>query len=106
MAKFTPSTAFTQPTFRHRTVPVLTGKYFCRSCSSSSGPGILFLCLLNEQPAPRRPIRSEAAVGGLLLAALRHGVGATRVERAAGRDWGAGPGWRRAAPCSLASASS
>src|SRR5271166_5849137 len=86
--KSTPSTAFTQAILRRSNIPVLTGKYFCRLCSSSSGAGILFLCRLIEQPAPCRPIPSEAAVGGLLLAALRHGVGATGVERAARRQLG------------------
>src|SRR6516162_3157010 len=65
-AKSTPSTALTQPTLRRSRGPVLTGKYFRRPCSSSSGADILFLCLLVSEPAFRRPTRTDAVIVGLL----------------------------------------
>src|SRR5437667_1263531 len=80
IAKSTPSTALTQPILRRSSIPVLTGKCFSRACSSSNGADIFFLCLLIDEPASRRPIRSEAADLRLLYHAARHGVGATRVK--------------------------
>src|SRR5206468_3608628 len=82
IAKSTPSTAFTQPIWRRSSIPVLTGKYFWRFWSSSNGAGIFLLRLLIEEPALRRPIRANPLIARVSGHALRHGVGAARVEGA------------------------
>src|ERR1700730_7190847 len=92
MAKSTPSTAFTQPIWRRSSIPVLTGKYFWRFMSSSNGAGIFLLWLLIQEPALGRPIRANLVIARVSGHALRHGMGATRVEVAArcamGEVWG------------------
>src|SRR4029077_6490050 len=88
MAKSTPSTALTHPSLCRSNIPLPTGKYFCRLCSSSSGVGIGFLGRLIEQPAPRRPIRRQTAICGLLFRALRHGMSTARMKRTAWRQLG------------------
>ena len=54
----------------------------------SNGAGIFFLDLLIQQPTFRRPIGGNPAIVGFLPEAVRHGMGATRMEGAARRQLG------------------
>src|SRR5215469_18208001 len=76
----TPSTALTQPVLRRSSTPVLTGKYFCRFCSSSSGADILSLCPLLSEPASRCPSGSNLPVLRFSRHALRQRAGAAGVK--------------------------
>src|SRR6266481_9117672 len=95
IAKSTPSTAFTQPIWRRSSIPVLTGKYFWRFSSSSNGAGIFLLWLLIQEPALRRQFRANFLTVRVSGHALRHGVGASRVEAQPEGGWarlGGAPG--------------
>src|SRR6185312_11979817 len=84
MAKSSDSTAFTQPVRRCNRLPVETGKYFCRPCTSSTGAVIFLLCRQRGgTPAARGPIRAEACIPRLVSQAARHHIGAPRMEGAA-----------------------
>jgi len=72
-----------QPIWRRSSIPVLTGKYFWRFSSSSNGARIFLLWLLIQEPALRRPIRANLVIVRVPGYALRHGMGASRVEGAA-----------------------
>src|SRR6516162_2926640 len=87
IAKSTPSTALTQPILRRNRLPVLTGKYFCRSLSSSSGADIgLLRRLLITEPAPRSPLDVDQPFHRLLFDTARHRMRASRVKGAARRQ--------------------
>src|SRR6476646_9199368 len=87
MAKSTVSTAFTQPVRRCSSPPVLTGKYFFSPCTSSTGAVICLLGGLRRgAPAACRPALVEACLRRFLHRALRHRVGAARMECAARRQ--------------------
>src|SRR5438067_9978282 len=88
--KSTPSTALTHSIRRRGKTAVVTGKCLARPSISNSdvGMNILFglfggFCL--GEPAARRPGAGEPRLARFLLGAARQGLGAARLEGAAGR---------------------
>src|SRR5579883_1965509 len=115
IAKSTPSTAFTSPTWRENS-PACIGKYLYRSLTSSSVFDAVALALdigcrlhrdgaliggaLVVQPAARDVALAEIVHRNRLLAD-RHAIAAARRERASGRQTqqvGRLPGYRLQAP--------